>query len=148
MATMRDHERRRRWLTACLALCVVAGLQLAAVPPEIFAGSLGECVMACSVEGRICCCKGMTGGGPVEPHAQEAETHGRLVSPRTLCRELCATAAEAAGGVSWLLADTRREPVCPAATGRTVATPAPDRRLGHSDPSILPRPPPVLIALF
>ncbi len=137
-------RRRRTWI-AVLSLCVVAGLQLAAVPPEVFADP-GVCFMSCNVEGRSCCCEGLA-GGEVAPHAAEAEAYGRLASLEPQCRELCATFANKAPSDDiWLLAKTGREPARLAGTDRTAPLPATFRRLEHSDPSTLPRPPPSPIA--
>lgn len=133
-------ERRRRWLAA-LSLCIVAGLQLAALPPELFADP-GVCFMECSVEGRSCCCKGLATGIP-DPHAPEAEADGRLASFKLPCRELCATFANKAPGKdAGLFAGAGRE--LARLTGRDRQAPASStcRRLDHSDPSTLPRPPP------
>ncbi len=139
--TSTSEPRRRRWWIAALSLCVVAGLQLAAVPPEVFADP-GVCFMECSVEGRSCCCKGMA-GGEVAPHAPEAEADGRLAPLELSCRELCATFAnKAPGNDVWIGADTGRELARLAGTDRTAPSPATSRHLEHSDPSTLPRPPP------
>ncbi len=134
-------SERRRWLTAALSLCVVAGLQLAAVPPEVFADP-GVCFMECSVEGRSCCCKGLAAGIP-DPHAPEAEADGRLAAPRLSCRELCAVfAGKAPGDDMGLFAEIGRELARLAGPDRTAPSPAISRRLDQSDPSTLPRPPP------
>ncbi len=142
MPTTRSPEHRlRRWWIAALSLCVLTGLQLAAVPPEVFADP-GVCFMECNAEGRSCCCKGMA-GGEVAPHAPEAEADGRLASLEPLCLELCATFANKAPGDDLLLsAETGRESARLAGTDRATPSPATSRRLAHSDPSTLPRPPP------
>ncbi len=147
MSMVRAPERRRRrWLTAAFALFVVAGLQLAAMPPVLFAGSPGECVMSCAVEGRSCCCKGAAGGEPAEPHTPEAEADGRLSSLRPQCRELCATFDKAPSDVLWFLAEARRGMVSSMKVARDVRTRTPFRCLDHADPSTLPRPPPAPVA--
>ncbi len=133
--------RRRRWLVAALSLCTVAGLQLAAVPPELFADP-GVCFMECSVEGRSCCCTGLNVGIP-DPHAPEAEAFGRLASIKLPCRELCATfASKPPGDDSGLFAEAGRELARLADTDRHTSWSETFRRLEQSDPSTLPRPPP------
>ena len=140
MSTLMTPERRRRWLAA-LSLCIVAGLQLAAVPPELFADP-GVCFMECSVEGRSCCCKGLAVGIP-DPHAPEAEADGRLASFSLPCRELCATfASKAPGDNLGLFAGTGREQARLAGTDWATPASTTFRPLDHSDPSTLPRPPP------
>ncbi len=142
-----SEHRRRRWWIATFAFCVVTGLQLAALPPALFAGSLDECVMSCSAEGRECCCKGSaTAAGH---HASEAPADGRLSLARPLCRELCAAVAnKAPGGESWLLAGIRPGPARPGPEDRIARSRAALRGLDHGDPSTLPRPPPGPVAPF
>ncbi len=141
MSTRMTPERRRRLLIAALSLCALAGLQLTAVPPELFADP-GVCFMECSVEGRSCCCTGLNVGIP-DPHAPESEADGRLASLRLSCRELCATfASKPPGDDVGLFAVARRELARLAGTDRRVPSSATSRRLEHFDPSTLPRPPP------
>ena len=138
-------RRRRRWWLATLALCVVAGLQAAALPPVLLAGSPGECVMACSTQGRECCCR--KSGETIETHVSEAAAFGRLARFEPRCRELCATfAGKAPGDELWLLADLRRESRRPVGADRLVPVLAAFGRLEHDDPSTLPRPPPGPVA--
>ncbi len=140
MSTTMTHGRRRRWIAA-LSLCALAGLQLAAVPPELFADP-GVCFMECSVEGRSCCCTGLNVGIP-DPHAPEAEADGRLASLKLSCRELCATfASKPPGDDVGLSAEAGRELARLAGTDRQALASETSRRLEHSDPSTLPRPPP------
>ncbi len=134
-------SERRRWLTAALSLCVVAGLQLAAVPPAVFADP-GVCFMECSVEGRSCCCKGLA-AKTSKPDPPETAADGRLTAPRLSCRELCAVfAGKAPGDDMGLFAKIGRELARLAGPERSAPSSAISRRLDQSDPSTLPRPPP------
>ncbi len=148
LTTLGTQHRRRRGLISAFALFVVAGLQLAALPPQLFAASFDGCYMACGVEGRTCCCKGSSDGEHVEPHAPEAEADGRLAEFEPLCRDLCATFAQAPGGDVWLLAAAHHALARPVELAPIAPSLASFRRLEHRDPSTLPRPPPTPAVLF
>ena len=140
MPTILEPGRRRRWIAA-FALCVAGGLQLAAVPPELFAGSADVCVMACNVEGRDCCCTG-SADEHTEPHAPEAEAHGRLTSFELPCRELCARFSPTSSGDLLPLTGARQAFGRPVEVAPLAPSSVSLRRYGHGDPSTLPRPPP------
>ena len=141
-----DLRHRQRWIAA-LAFCVVAGLQLAALPPALFAGPADECVMSCAADGRDCCCKGSAGAG-IGHHGSDAPVDGRFSFARPQCRELCAAVAnKAPGGDSSLVSDFRPGPATPGREDRFARSHAVFRFLEHGDPSTLPRPPPGPVAL-
>lgn len=134
--------RHRRWYVAFSALCLIVGLQIAAVPPEIF-DDPGVCFMECNVEGRSCCCKKLL-GIEIAPHAPEAEADGRLAPLEIPCRDVCATFANKAPGDDlWLFSKRRHASALLAGTDQATASAGSHRPLDHSDPSTLPRPPPV-----
>ena len=142
MSTPLIAERRRWWLTVS-ALILVAGLQLAAIPPQLFADP-GVCFMDCNSSGRDCCCKQLAGLEAVEPHAPEAAPYGRVSLSQESCRELCAGfAGKAPSDAASVFATARHglaQSVDPGAVTRWHAS---SRRLDQSDPSLLPRPPPI-----
>ena len=145
MSPTRTDRRRPCRLTATFVLCVLVGLPLAALPPELFGGDEDVCFMACSLDDRDCCCKkaAAASGSGRDPHDAAAT----LSRPTRLCAELCAALEEARGGTKLLAAKTRAG----AATrggARFAVTTAPARRVGHDDLATLPRPPPAVSELL
>ncbi len=136
--------QRRRWYLTVSVLILIAGLQLAAIPPELFADP-GVCFMDCNSTGKDCCCKQLAGLEAVEPHAPEAASHGRISLSRDSCRELCAGfAGKAPSDAASFLATARHGLTRSVDKDGVTRWYASSRLRNHSDPSTLPRPPPAL----
>ncbi len=128
-----------RFATGLVALWAGLGVQLAALPPEVFSHAHGECVMACSVEDRECCCKMLFGE---RGHRLAVAPGPRIAAPERVCPEVSAVVDMARDGGKLLRVEARAELSSPDGSEQTAAERPPVRRLGHADPSTLPRPPP------
>ncbi len=128
-----------RLATGLVALWAGLGVQLAALPPDVFSHVHGECVMACSVEDRECCCKMLFGE---RGHRRAAASGPRIAAPERVCPEVSAVVDKARDGGKLLRVAARAERSSPDGGEQTVAGSPPVRRFGLADPSTLPRPPP------
>lgn len=128
-----------RLATGLVALWAGLGVPLAALPPDVFSHAHGECVMACSVEDRECCCRMLFGE---RGHRRAVAQGPRFAAPERVCPEVSAVVDKARDGGKLLRVEVRSELSVPDGGEQTVVERPSARRLGHADPSTLPRPPP------
>lgn len=137
-----SRQSRNRLVTSLVALWAVIGLQMMALPPEVFAFGGGVCVMECDARGEICCCAGMA--IPEHGHHGEGPAWSRLgiESSGRQCPALGTATDDSRAHGKWLWL---RQRVDPAAPDEAPAVAARDWvRFGPAgvDLAALPRPPP------